>query len=113
LSKYSLRQAQKADELCAVNSAEESPSHGVGKVGNPCQAGRGRLSFQHTSGWVTGSFSGEEKPVRLCWLPTERRGYYYAVWGSTVVIGAETGAITILDLSAMTAMLDHTAVRPM
>jgi hypothetical protein len=106
-----LRQAEKADELFAVSSAEEAVWHGVGKVSNPCHAVR--LSFQYATGWVMGSFSGEEKPVRLCWLPTERRGWYHAVWGSTVVVGADTGAITILDLSAMIAMLHQAGVRPM
>jgi hypothetical protein len=106
-----LRQAEKADELFAVNSAEESLLHGVGTVGNPCHPVR--LSFHHATGWVMGSCSGKEKPVRLCWLPTDRRGRQHAVWGSTVVVGADTGAITILDLSAMIAMLDHAGVRLM
>jgi hypothetical protein len=104
-----LGQAEKADELFAVNSAEESLLHGVGTVNNPCQAGR--LSFEHRTGWAMGSCFGKEKPVRLCWLPTERRGEIYAVSGSTVVVGADTGAITILDLSATIAMLDHAGVR--
>jgi hypothetical protein len=106
-----LRQAEKADELFAVNSAEELLRHGVGTVGNLCQAGR--LSVQYATGWVMGSCSSEEKLVRLCWLPTDRRGEIYAVWGSTVVVGADTGAITILDLSATIAMLDHAGVRQM
>jgi hypothetical protein len=106
-----LRQTEKADELVAVSSAEESLLHDLGKVDSPYHAVR--LSFDSTTGWVIRSRSGEEKPVCLCWLPTDRRGLRHAVWGSTVVVGAETGAITILDLSAMTAMLDHTAVRPM
>jgi hypothetical protein len=106
-----LRQAEKADELFPVSSAEESSLHGLGKVGSPCHAVR--LSFERTTGWVMGSCSNEEKLIRLCWLPTERRGYYYAVWGSALVVGAHTGTITILDLSAMIAMLDHAAVRSM
>jgi hypothetical protein len=77
--------------------------HGAGTVRNSHHAVQ--LSFQHATGWVTGSISGEKKPVRLCWLPTERRGRHYAVSGSIVVVGADTGAITILDLSAMVAML--------
>jgi hypothetical protein len=105
-----LRQAENADELFAVSSAEESLLHGLGKVGSHCHAVR--LFPEHTTGWVMGSCSGEEKPVRLCWLPTERRGYIHAVWGSTVVIGAHTGVITILDLSAMLTTLDHAGVRP-
>jgi hypothetical protein len=107
-----LRQAEKADGLFAVISAEESLQHSVGTVRNSYHAVR--LSFEHETGWVTGSFSGElKKPVRLWWLPTDRRGRRHAVWGSTVVVGADTGAITILDLSAMIAMLDHAGVRPM
>jgi hypothetical protein len=97
--------------LFAVNSVENSLSHGVGMAGNPCHAVR--LSFDHATGWDMGSCSSEEKLVRLCWLPTDRRGPHHAVWGSTVVVGADTGAITILDLSAMIAMLDHAGVRLM
>jgi hypothetical protein len=104
-----LRQAEKANELFAVSSAEETLLHGLSKVGSPCHAVR--LLFERTTGWIMGSCSSKEKPVRLCWLPTERRGYCHAVWGSAVVVGAETGAITILDLGAMIAMLDHAAVR--
>jgi hypothetical protein len=89
----------------SVRSAKKPLSHGVRTVDNPC-----RVSLQKVTGWILGSRPGEEKPVYLCWLPTERRGNFFTVYGSTMVVGARTGAITILDLSAVLAMLDQTLI---
>jgi hypothetical protein len=103
-----LRRPDNTDELFTVRSMEEPLWHGVETAGNPCHAVR--LSFQYTTGWIMGSWSGEENLVRLCWLPAERRGLIYAVWGSTMVIGAQTGTVTILNLSALLVMFDHGCV---
>lgn len=65
-------------------------------------------------GWLYFGHGAGGKPVRVCWLPTERRpslyAYYpiklcYAWHGDIVVIGSEKGTITILDLSDVVASL--------
>jgi hypothetical protein len=74
------------------------------------------LSLQHSDQWIMGSGPGQQKTsVPLCWLPPERResDSIHAVSGSTIVVFARTGAITILDFSAMLTMLDRAGVRPM
>jgi WD40 repeat protein len=51
-----------------------------------------------TTGWIwRGTPSGNVQP--LCWLPKQYRGKALAYHGQTVCIGAENGAITILDFS--------------
>jgi hypothetical protein len=94
-----------ADELFSDRSAAQPLWHAVGRVDNPYYAVR--LSIQGSTGWITGSWPGEGKLSNLCWLPTEKRGHSHAVYGSTMVIGADTGAITILDLGAVLGMLSH------
>jgi hypothetical protein len=82
-----------------LSACDETPDH-------PRHAA---LSFQKQTGWIVGSWpSPKETPILLCWLPIERRGSYHAVFASTVVVSADTGAITILDFSTVLAMLDDT-----
>jgi hypothetical protein len=94
-----------------VHSMEEPLWHGVETAGNPCHAAR--LSFQYATGWILGSWPGKDNLIRLCWLPTERRGLLRAVWGSTVVVAAWSGAVTILDLSGLLGMFEHSNVQSM
>jgi hypothetical protein len=52
-----------------------------------------------STGWITQRKSTSLQTVDLCWIPAIRRGDAYAVHrGSTVVFGAYSGAITIIDL---------------
>lgn len=37
---------------------------------------------------------------RLCWLPEPSRGHIIAYYEDKIAIGAESGCVTILDLSA-------------
>jgi hypothetical protein len=57
------------------------------------------------SGWISWQRSHLTSPVLLCWLPLERRGYNFECHGTTFIIGAQTGIITILDFSEVIAML--------
>jgi hypothetical protein len=106
--------AEDADELHADHCAEEPSWHSLrardATSENPYHA---VLSYRDAVAWVMGSWLGQETPVPLCWLPTHRRGYAQAVSGSTLVIGAYSGAITILDFKAMLAMVDHAGMRAM
>jgi WD40 repeat protein len=57
-----------------------------------------RFGHAEHTGWISrcernGDWS------RVCWLPVELRGYAAAYSGQKVVIGARSGAVTILDFS--------------
>jgi WD40 repeat protein len=67
---------------------------------SPALAPRAIAAFEvdETTGWLSRiSFTGPRQ--RLCWLPKQYRGQEIAFHGQTVCIGAENGAITILDFS--------------
>jgi WD40 repeat protein len=51
-----------------------------------------------STGWIW-SVAANGTRQRLCWLPKHYRGENIASHGQTVCIGAENGAITILDFS--------------
>jgi hypothetical protein len=58
------------------------------------------IKFSKYTGWITKSTDMFLPSVDLCWIPQARRGDEYAVHGSSkIIIGAEQGAITIIDLS--------------
>jgi WD40 repeat protein len=62
------------------------------------------LVWNEASGWISWQCSNL-RSVRLCWLPQECRGKPFACHNMTVVIGAQSGALTILDFSEVIAML--------
>jgi hypothetical protein len=67
------------------------------------------LSWDKDTGWVqlkTRHALQAERIISLCWLPMERRGTCFATDGRTLVIGARSGAITILNLAGMLPRLD-------
>jgi hypothetical protein len=47
------------------------------------------------SGWLSCSYAAR---CILLWLPVERRGPAFASHGKRVVVGANSGALTVLDL---------------
>jgi WD40 repeat protein len=54
--------------------------------------------FDKDLGWI--SRHGRDSALRrVCWLPVELRGNALAHSGQKVVVGAENGAVTILDFS--------------
>jgi hypothetical protein len=56
------------------------------------------MEWNYGTGWlIWRNTTGRE--IHLCWLPTERRGNRFSVHNNTVVIGAETGILTILDMT--------------
>jgi hypothetical protein len=69
------------------------------------------LSYDVNTGWVQlkspHALQGD-RVISLCWLPVERRGDIFATHGHTLVIGAKTGMITILDFAAMLASVSDT-----
>jgi hypothetical protein len=69
------------------------------------------LSWDARTGWVqlkTHDALQGNRTVPLCWLPAERRGLPFAVYGCTLVIGARTGAVTILDFTSMLGKIHDT-----
>jgi hypothetical protein len=70
--------------------------------------------WDQATDWISWQTSHSALPLPLCWIPVERRGEAFACHGTTVVIGAEQGIITILDFSDVIAMLgnaDHAPVK--
>jgi hypothetical protein len=63
--------------------------------------------WDEPTGWISWQTSDATLPLPLCWIPLERRGRLFAYHGTTVVIGAELGIITILDFSDVIAMLGN------
>jgi hypothetical protein len=63
------------------------------------------LVWDEQTGWISWQISDGTLPLPLCWIPVERRGRVFACQGSTAVIGATQGIITILDFSDVIAML--------
>jgi hypothetical protein len=64
--------------------------------------------WDETTGWISWQTSDDIFPRPLCWIPVERRGEAFACHGTTAVIGAEQGIITILDFSDVIAILRNT-----
>jgi hypothetical protein len=64
--------------------------------------------WDQATGWISWHTSNGTLPLPLCWIPVERRGRTFACHGTTVVIAAEQGIITILDFSDVIAMLGNT-----
>jgi sugar phosphate permease len=71
------------------------------------------LAWDAITGWVRlktkAPFEGDG--ALLCWIPTERRGGAHAIWNTTLVLGATSGAITILDFSDMLASFNAASAR--
>jgi WD40 repeat protein len=63
------------------------------------------LKWDHQTGWISWRISDGTRLLPLCWIPVERRGLVFARHGTTAVIGATLGIVTILDLSDVIAML--------
>jgi WD40 repeat protein len=56
------------------------------------------------SGWIRRYNVFKNTWERVCWLPNQFRNYpEFAHWGDTVVVGAASGAVTILDFSRVQA----------
>jgi hypothetical protein len=68
--------------------------------------------WDETTGWISWQTSQSALPLPLCWIPVERRGYAFACHGTTIVIGARRGIITILDFSDVIAMLENMKQAP-
>jgi hypothetical protein len=65
------------------------------------------------TGWISWQTSDGTLLLPLCWIPVERRGYTFACHGTTVVLGAYQGIITILDFSDVIAMLSNANQAPL
>jgi hypothetical protein len=63
------------------------------------------LVWSGETGWISLQRSRTHS-VRLCWLPHERRGASFASHNMMAAIGAQHGAVTILDFSEVLATLD-------
>jgi hypothetical protein len=62
------------------------------------------LVWNEKTGWISWQ-RFDLRLVRLCWLPHERRGKPFVFHNMTAVIGAQHGAVTILDFSEVIRML--------
>jgi hypothetical protein len=65
------------------------------------------LLWDMETGWISWQVSDGTHALPLCWMPAERRGNLFAHHGTTAVIGALQGIITILDFSDVIAMLGN------
>jgi hypothetical protein len=63
--------------------------------------------WDHATGWIFWQTSDGTPPLPLCWIPVERRGHTFACHGTTVVLGAVQGIITILDFEDVIADLSN------
>jgi hypothetical protein len=70
------------------------------------------LLWDETTGWISWQTSQSAFPLPLCWIPVERRGCEFESHGTTIVIGAYQGIITILDFSDVIAMLGNADQAP-
>jgi hypothetical protein len=61
----------------------------------------------HT-GWVSYRSAREDALLRLCWLPSNRRGNAFARYNSHVVVGSSQGAVTIISFCDVLRMLSCT-----
>jgi hypothetical protein len=93
----------------AVLEQASAPGDAVANAGGV----EGVIAWDDSTGWVClkREASLEGADVRLCWLPMERRGEIHAIRHNTMVIGAKTGAITVLDFSEMLAEFIATSAR--
>jgi hypothetical protein len=57
------------------------------------------LAWNEEAGWISWRCSNDSCAWNLCWLPAERRGELFGYRGTTAIIGARQGAVTILHLS--------------
>jgi hypothetical protein len=71
------------------------------------------LVWDSETGWLSWQISDGTRPMPLCWVPVERRGYNFASHGTTAVIGARNGILTILDFSDVVAMLGNANQAPL
>jgi WD40 repeat protein len=84
-----------------VMQAHTSPiTHGLHTRTEP-------LIWDERTGWISWRISDGTRPLPLCWIPVERRGHEFACHGTTAVIGARQGIVTILDFSDVIAMLKN------
>lgn len=51
------------------------------------------------TGWFTWSNRVGACAISLCWLPPYRRGFVFSAHEDKVVVGSDTGAVTIIDFS--------------
>jgi hypothetical protein len=68
--------------------------------------------WDEATGWISLQTPDGIHPLPLCWIPVERRGSEFACHGTTAVIGALQGTVTILDFSDVIAMLGNAAQAP-
>jgi WD40 repeat protein len=65
------------------------------------------LVWDEQTGWISWRISDGTRLLPLCWIPVERRGLVFARHGTTAVVGARQGIVTILDFSDVIAMLKN------
>jgi hypothetical protein len=69
--------------------------------------------WDEATGWISWQTSDDTLPLPLCWIPVERRGEAFACHGTTAVIGADQGIVTILDFSDVIAALGNANQAPL
>jgi hypothetical protein len=67
--------------------------------------------WSEETGWISWQRS-EVGTLPLCWLPVDRRGGSFATHGFMAAIGAQQGAVTILDFSDVIAILQGLGKTP-
>jgi hypothetical protein len=57
------------------------------------------LTCDAGSGWITARYGLYDHEYKVCWLPKDRRGLASATSKHALVVGAESGIVTILSCS--------------
>jgi hypothetical protein len=81
------------------------PHHDIFLINDLPEIHAEALIWHQESGWVSWQSSKDSSSVQLCWLSLERRGSAFAWHDTTAVIGAQNGAVTILDFAGVIGML--------
>jgi hypothetical protein len=74
----------------------------------PSEPQQPRFVFDSYTGWISCRSTREGALLRLCWLPSNRRGRAFDYHHSHVVVGASQGAVTILHFCDVLKMLSRT-----
>jgi WD40 repeat protein len=90
--------AHSSPEICSSMSVE-SP------ISRSPHTSTETLVWSEKSHWISWRRSEGACPVRLCWLPPERRGESFTWHDTMAIIGARQGIVTVLDFSDVIAML--------
>jgi hypothetical protein len=78
-------------------------------IHHSASASQWTVSFEKSSGWLCGTYTGDNHVRRLCWIPNDRRPdgtNMLANHGHTTVFAANGSLITTLDFSKLFSLVE-------